>query len=331
MSQHAKLSQQAKCLAGMLLVWAGSMWCTAAPAAYPDRPVRLIVAYPAGASTNDILGRVMADRLSRVLHQNVVVENRPGAGGTIGTTLAAQAEPDGHTLLLGANGPMSISPHVLKDLAYDPRKSFEPITLFAVVPYVIVTNPQLPVKTLREFIDYAKSHPGVKFGSAGIASTPHLCGELLKTLTGAPLLHVPYKGGAPATAAVISGETQMYCAGAVGQVPGLRAGRTRGLAVTWKTRLEGVPDLPSAPEAGVPGLEVASWNGILAPKGTPRRIVEKLNRDIIGIVKSREMQDFLVKQGVQVMTLGPAEFGQFIASELDKWGKVIRDAGVKIQ
>jgi tripartite-type tricarboxylate transporter receptor subunit TctC len=325
------MSQRAKFLAGVLLVWAGSVF-SAAWAAYPERPVRLIVAYPAGASTNDILGRVIAERLSAVLGQTVVVENRPGAGGTIGTTLAAQAEPDGYTLLLGANGPMSISPHVLKKLGYDPVKDFEPITLFAVVPYVIVVNPDLPVKTLKEFIAYAKSRPGqVKFGSAGIASTPHLCGELLKTLTGAPLLHVPYKGGAPATAAVIAGETQMYCAGGVGQAPGIRSGRTRGLAVTWKTRLEGLPELPSAPEAGVPGLAVASWNGILAPKGTPHEIVDKLNRDIQSIVMSQSMHDFLVKQGVQVMTLGPAEFERFIVSELDKWGKVIRDAGVQVQ
>jgi tripartite-type tricarboxylate transporter receptor subunit TctC len=325
------MSQRAKLLAGVLLVWAGSLF-SAAWAAYPERPVRLIVAYPAGASTNDILGRVIAERLSAVLGQTVVVENRPGAGGTIGTTLAAQAEPDGYTLLLGANGPMSISPHVLKKLGYDPVKGFEPITLFAVVPYVIVVNPDLPVKTLKELIAYAKSRPGqVKFGSAGIASTPHLCGELLKTLTGAPLLHVPYKGGAPATAAVIAGETQMYCAGGVGQAPGIRSGRTRGLAVTWETRLEGLPELPSAPEAGVPGLDVASWNGILAPKGTPHEIVDMLNRDIQEIVRSSSMHDFLVKQGVQVMTLGPRDFERFIVSELDKWGKVIRDAGVKVQ
>ena len=323
------MSQRAKCFAGVLLSLA--LVAPAARAAYPDRPIRLIVAYPAGASTNDILGRAMADRLTKKLGQQVVVDNRPGAGGTIGTELAAEAEPDGYTLLLGANGPMSISPHVLK-LKYDPNKSFAPVTMFAVVPYVIVINPTVKARTLKEFIALAKQKPGdLKFSSAGIASTPHLCGELLKLVGGVNLLHVPYKGGAPATAALLANETQMYCAGAVGQAGGIRAGRTIGLAVTWKKRLEGLPELPSAPEAGVPDLEVASWNGILAPKGTPKAVVDKLNRTIIDIVNSPDMHGFLVKQGVEVMTLGPKEFSGFIASELDKWGKVIRKAGVKIQ
>jgi tripartite-type tricarboxylate transporter receptor subunit TctC len=164
-----------------------------------------------------------------------------------------------------------------------------------------------------------------------VASTPHLCGELLKILAGINLLHVPYTGGAPATAALLANETQMYCAGGVGQAPGIRAGRTRGLAVTWKTRREGLPELPSAPEAGLPDLEVASWNGILAPKGTPAAIVKHLNDAIVGIVKTPEMHDFLVKQGVLIETMGPQAFSKFIGSELHKWGEVIRKAHVKIQ
>lgn len=324
------MSQRMKTVACMLLFWLASV-VTAASAAYPERPVRLIVAYPAGASTNDILGRALAEKLSVALGQTVVVENRPGAGGTIGTALAAQAQNDGYTLLLGANGPMSISPHVLK-LTYDPRKDFEPITLFAIVPYVISINPSLPAKTLEEFIALAKQKPGeLKYASAGIASTPHLCGELFKSVTGTRLLHVPYKGGAPATASVVAGETQMYCAGAVAQAGSIRAGRLRGLVSTWKTRLPGLPEVPSASEAGVPDLEVASWNGVLAPKGTPRAIVERLHHEIVKIVGTPEMRDFLVKQGVEIVAQGPQEFGRFIATELDRWGEVIRKAGITIQ
>ncbi|MGE5526979.1 MAG: Bug family tripartite tricarboxylate transporter substrate binding protein [Rhodospirillaceae bacterium] len=324
------MSQHTNVVACMLLFWLATVG-TAASAAYPERPVRLIVAYPAGASTNDILGRALAEKLSGALGQTVVVENRPGAGGTIGTALAAQAQNDGYTLLLGANGPMSISPHVLK-LTYDPRRDFEPITLFAIVPYVITINPSLPAKTLEEFVALAKREPGeLKYASAGIASTPHLCGELFKTVTGTRLLHVPYKGGAPATASVVAGETQMYCAGAVAQAGSIRAGRLRGLVSTWKTRLPALPDVPSAAEAGVPDLEVASWNGVLAPKGTPRAIVERLHHEIVKIVGTPEMRDFLVKQGVEIETQGPQEFGRFIATELDRWGDVIRKAGITIQ
>ncbi len=302
-----------------------------AGAAYPEHPVRLIVAYPAGASTNDILGRALAERMSRVLQQNVVVDNRPGAGGTIGSALVAQAEPDGYTLLLGANGPMSISPHVLK-LSYDPRRDFEPITMFAVVPYVIVVNPDVPASNLQELIALAKSKPGqVKFASAGIASTPHLCGELLKILTGTDLLHVPYRGGAPATGAVISGEAQMQCSGAVSQSGIMRAGKVRALAVAWEKRLEALPEVPTADEQGVKGLIVASWNGVLAPKGTPADVVHLLNETITQIVTAPDMHDFMVKQGVEITTLGPQAFAKFIEEELDRWGDVIRKSGVKIQ
>jgi tripartite-type tricarboxylate transporter receptor subunit TctC len=317
-----------------LTLAAGVCICCAAltaQAVYPDHPLRLIVAYPAGASTNDILGRALADKLSRVLGQNVVVDNRPGAGGTIGSALVAQAEPDGYTLLLGANGPMSISPHVLK-LMYDPRQDFEPITMFAVVPYIIVINPAVPAHNLQELIALAKAKPGeLKFGSAGIASTPHLCGELLKILTGTNLLHVPYKGGAPATSALLAGEVQLYCAGAIGQAGGMRAGKTRGLAVTWDKRLPGLPDLPTAAEQGVQGLEVASWNGILAPRGTPAEIVRRLDEAITQIVNTPEMHDFMVKQGAEVMTLGPEPFAKFIVDELDRWGRVIEKSGIRIQ
>jgi tripartite-type tricarboxylate transporter receptor subunit TctC len=294
------------------------------------KPVRLVVPYPAGSSSNDIIGRFLAERLSGALGQRVLVENRPGAGGNVGSEYVAKAAPDGYTLLVATNGPQAIAPHVFK-LNHDNQKDLAPVAMVANVPYIMVVHPSLPVKSVREFIALAKARPGqLLFASSGNAGTPHLCCELFKSMAKIDIVHVPYKGGAPAMVDTIGGQTQMYCTGLVAAAPQIKAGKLRAIGMAALERSPVMPDVPTVAEQGMPGFNVASWFGIMAPANTPGAVVQRLYGEIAKITETAEMKKFLLTQGAEPMLMDAQKFSEFLRAETDKWGKVVREAKLKL-
>lgn len=296
---------------------------TGAGAAYPERPVRMIVGQAAGGAS-DIIARVYAQALAAELGQHVVVDNRSGAGGIIGAQLVAQAAPDGYTLLLGTNGPIAIAPHMMVKVGYDPARDFAPVALFSQVPYIMVVHPSVQANTLGELVALAKARPGqLQFGSSGLGGTPHLCVELLKVLTGIDLLHVPYRGGAPAQIDLVAGRVQIYCAGFPGLLPHVRSGKLRALAITAPERAKLMPQLPTSAQAGVPGFEVNAWNGVLAPAKTPPAVIARLYEATVKLSDRADYQKDLEARGVEKLVLGPKEFAAYIRAESEKWRKVV--------
>ena len=294
---------------------------------YPSRPIRMIVAYPPGGGTDQV-GRVMADQLSQTLGQNVVVDNRGGATGNIGTELAARAVPDGYTLLMGNVAPNAVNVSLFKKLGFDPVKDFAPVSLVAVTPNSLVTNPSIPVKTVKELIAYAKAKPGaLNFPSAGVGSSSHLAGEMLKSMTGISMVHIPFKGGGPALVAVIAGEVQIMFATMPAAMPHVKSGKVKPVAVTTAKRSQAMPDLPTIAESGVKGYEASTWYGLLAPARTPQAIVTRLHGDTVKILAGPTRQRLEV-QGFEPEGGTPAEFTAYIKSEIIKWAKVIKDAGI---
>ena len=294
---------------------------------YPSRPIRMIVAYPPGGGTDQV-GRVMADQLSQTLGQNVVVDNRGGATGNIGTELAARAVPDGYTLLMGNVAPNAVNVSLFKKLGFDPVKDFAPVSLVAVTPNILVTNPSIPVKTVKELIAYAKAKPGaLNFPSAGVDSSSHLAGEMLKSMTGISMVHIPFKGGGPALVAVIAGEVQIMFATMPAAMPHVKSGKVKPVAVTTAKRSQAMPDLPTIAESGVKGYEASTWYGLLAPARTPQAIVTRLHGDTVKILAGPTRQRLEV-QGFEPEGGTPAEFTAYIKSEIIKWAKVIKDAGI---
>ena len=307
----------------------------AAPAAtgqqYPTRPVRLIVPYPPGGG-NDTLARLFGVKLTEAWGQQVVVDNRPGAGTIIGTQLAARAVPDGYTLLLSSIATHAIAPNLYAKPGYDPVKDFEPITLLAVAPTVVCVNPSVPAKSLKELIALAKAKPGeLKFASGGAATPPHMAGEIFASMTGIRLLHVPYKGGGPAIAGLIGGETTMMFDTAASILPHVKSGKLRALAIARAARLPEYPSLPTFTEAGVAGYEVNAWYSVHAPAGVPKDIVAKVNRDLVRALKLPDIQERLKALGSEGVGNTPAEFAKFVRAESAKYAKAIRDAGVKVE
>jgi tripartite-type tricarboxylate transporter receptor subunit TctC len=295
-----------------------------AAAAYPDRPIRLIVGQAPGGAT-DIVARPFAARLSEELRQPIVVDNRAGAGGIIGAALVAAAAPDGYTLLVGTNGPIAISPHVVPKLQYEPLRDFAAVALFSEVPYVVVVHPSVKANTLGELVALARSQPGkLHFGSSGQAGTPHLCSELLRNLTGVDIVHVPYRGGAPAQIDLVAGRVQLYCAGFPGLFQHIKAGKLRALAVTAPQRSAIMPEVPTAAEAGVRGFEVSAWNGILAPARTPKAIIDRLYAATVAVAGKPEFEAELKARGVERLVLGPNEYRDYIKRESDRWAKVVK-------
>ena len=294
---------------------------------YPSRPIRMIVAYPPGGGTDQV-GRVMADQLSQTLGQNVVVDNSGGATGNIGTELAARAVPDGYTLLMGNVAPNAVNVSLFKKLGFDPVKDFAPVSLVAVTPNILVTNPSIPVKTVKELIAYAKAKPGaLNFPSAGVGSSSHLAGEMLKSMTGISMVHIPFKGGGPALVAVIAGEVQIMFATMPAAMPHVKSGKVKPVAVTTAKRSQAMPDLPTIAESGVKGYEASTWYGLLAPARTPQAIVTRLHGDTVKILAGPTRQRLEV-QGFEPEGGTPAEFTAYIKSEIIKWAKVIKDAGI---
>lgn len=311
----------------LLAVLCAAAGAVQAADAYPARPVRMIVAYPPGGGTDQV-GRVMADQLTQTLGQQVVVDNRGGATGNIGTELAARAVPDGYTLLMGNVAPNAVNVSLFKKLGFDPVKDFSPVSLVAITPNILVAHPSQPVKTIKELLALAKAKPGaLNFPSAGVGSSSHLAGELLKSLAKIDMVHVPFKGGGPALVAMISGEVQIMFATMPAAMPHVKSGKARAIAVTTAKRSQAMPELPTIAEAGVAGYEASTWYGLLAPAKTPKPVVDRLHTDTVKILAGPARQRLEV-QGFEPVGGTPAEFGAYIKSEIVKWAKVIKDANI---
>ncbi len=311
------------CLA-MLLV------ASAAAQTYPSRPVRIVIPLSPGGTT-DVPGRIIAQKLSESLGQQFFVENRAGAGGTIGTDYVAKAKPDGYTLLLTAS-PFVIAPHVYKTMPYDTLADFAPVIRIATGPYVLVVHPSLGVNSVKELIAAAKKEPGkIDFASSGNGGAQHLVTELFMYMAGIKLNHVPYKGSGPAQQDLMSGIIKVSFVGTPIAIPHMKSGRLKALGVSTATRSPEIPEVPTIAEAGVPGYEAIVWIGLLAPAGTPRDIVAKLNGEIGKLVRADEVKKLIAPTGMEPDPDTPAQFGAYLKGDYDKWGKVVRDSGATVQ
>jgi tripartite-type tricarboxylate transporter receptor subunit TctC len=278
----------------------------------------------------DFVARAIAQHLTANLGQQVIVDNRPGAGGTIGAALAAKAPADGYTLLLASTSTLSISPSLYSNPGYDPA-SFAPISLAATAPFLVVVHPALPARTLKELIALAKARPGeLNFGSAGSGTPPHIAGEMLNTGAGIRMLHVPYRGIAPAVVDLLSGRIQLMIEQLYPMAEYIQAGKIRPLAVADVKRHPQFPDLPTAAEAGLPGYEVIAWNGLVAPGGTPADVLKRLNAEVVKAVQTKEVRDGLFNQGLQPASSTQEEFGAFIAREFARWSRAVKSSGAKV-
>jgi tripartite-type tricarboxylate transporter receptor subunit TctC len=295
---------------------------------WPARPVRIVVPFSPGGAV-DGPTRVIAQELSKRWNVGVVVDNKPGAGGTIGTEIVAKAPPDGYTLLL-ASQTNAISASIYKTLPYDPVEDFAPISLVGREPGVLVVHPSFPARTLKEFIGYVKENPGkVDYASSGNGSGQHLFMAKLASMTGMKMTHVPYKGSGQATADLLGGVVPVSIPGTAGMVAHIKAGRLRPIAVTGASRSPQLPDVPTMIEAGVPGFEAYVWMGLLAPKGTPPAIVDRIYRDLLEVLATAEVKSYMTNAGMEIVGSTPQEFGRFFRDERDQWGRVVRETGAK--
>ena len=303
-----------------------------AQAPYPNHPVRIIVPFPAGGTT-DILARAVAQRLTEALGQPFVVDNRPGAAGNIGADLVAKAAPDGYTMLMGTVGTHAINPGLYPKMPYDHVRDFVPVILVAGVPNVLEINPSIPVNSVQELIAYAKANPGkLNFASSGSGTSIHLSGELFKVMTGVSMAHIPYKGSAPALADLVGGQVQLMFDNLPSSLALIKAGKLKALAVTSTQRSAALPDVPTVAESGLPGFEASSWFGLLAPAGTPKDVVAKVNAEVAKWLATPDAKEKLTAQGAIVATgLTPDDFVRHIAAETTKWQKVVKDSGAKVE
>jgi len=313
-----------------LAVLAGAGVKHADAQSYPVRPIRLVVASSPGGGS-DILGRLIAQKLTELLGQQVVVENRAGASGIIGVDLVAKSPPDGYTLILTQTS-LAINPSMIKKMPYEAMRDLAPISEIVAAPNVLVVHPSVPAKNVKELIALAKARPGqLTFASAGNASPSHLAGALFQSVAGVTLTHVPYKGGAPSVAAVIGGEVQLAIESPPPIVPQVKAGKLRALGAARPDRSPLLPDVPTVKEAGLTGFEVGSWYGFHAPAGTPKPIIDKLHAEMVRAMNTQELRDRFAAVGTETVANSPAQFSAFINAELKKWGKVISAAGVKAE
>jgi tripartite-type tricarboxylate transporter receptor subunit TctC len=298
---------------------------------YPSRPLRAIVPNAPGGGS-DISGRIVASALGEALGQQVVVDNRPGAGGTMGVSTAARAQPDGYSLLMGNISTHGINVAVFKSLPYDPVKDFAPVSMLGTTPNVLVVHPSVPAKTFKEFIAYAKAHPGtIRYGSSGTGGSPHLAMELLKSLTGTDMLHVPYKGSGPVTIDLMSGQIHATSASVSSQLPYIKSGKLRPLAVTSAKRSSQLPDVPTVVESGVSGYEVTIWYGLFVPAGVPQRIIGRLHAELVKVLATPTLQQRMANAGIDASSSTPAELDAFVKAEIAKWTQVVRIAGITAQ
>jgi tripartite-type tricarboxylate transporter receptor subunit TctC len=302
---------------------------TVAAQAYPAKPVRIIVPFPAGGTT-DIIARPIAQKLTETFKQTFVVDNRPGAGANIGAELAAKSPPDGYTLFM-ASTIHTINPSLYPKLAYDPVRDFAPITIIAETAQVLCVHPSVPVTSVKELIAYARQRPGqLNYSSAGNGSQPHLTAELFKVMTKTDIVHVPYKGGPQAMTDLIAGQVALTFATAPSAVPFANSGKIRVLGVSTKRRIPALPKTPTIAEAGLPGFEASGYFGLVGPAGLPPALVDRLNATVIGIVREPAMSKFLSEQGADPLTSTPAEYAANIRSEVEKWARVVKESGAKI-
>jgi tripartite-type tricarboxylate transporter receptor subunit TctC len=304
---------------------------SAAAQSYPSKPIRLIVPFAAGGG-NDNVARLVGKRLADGLGQPVLVDNRPGAGGVVGAELAAKSAPDGYTLFLGGVGSHAINPNLHEKLPYDPIKDFAPVALLAQAPLVLVVHPSVPANSVAELTAYARAHPGkLNFASNGNGSSSQLAAVMFDSMAGVEMVHVPYKGLSPALADLLSGQVQLMFSSVVAILPHIKAGKLRGLAVTGAKRLASLPELPTIAESGLPGYEASSWYGILAPAGTPRDIVMKLNAGLAKALEQPEVRNSLLAEGAEPVGGSPEAFAAHIRAEKERLGKLIRDAKIRLE
>jgi tripartite-type tricarboxylate transporter receptor subunit TctC len=317
---------QRAAFAAMTLLLAAGAWAQA----YPTKPIRLVVPFPAGGTT-DILARQVAQRLSVSLGQSVIVDNRPGAAGNIGSDLVAKSAPDGYTLLMGTVGTHAINPSLYTRMPYDHVKDFVPIVLVAGVPNVLEVTPSLPVNSVADLIKLAKEKPGqLNFASSGSGTSIHLSGELFKTMAGVDMMHVPYKGSAPAVTDLMGGQVQLMFDNLPSSLAQIKAGKLRAIAVTSAQRAPALPNVPTIAESGLPGFEASSWFGMLAPAGTPSPIVARLNADVNQWLQTAEAKEKLLAQGAVAAGGTPEQFAAHIRAETEKWAKVVKVSGAKV-
>ena len=323
------LSQPLRTLLTFLLLAAAGH--AAAQAAYPTRAVRFIVPYPPGSGT-DIVARMLGQKLAEAWGQQVLVDNRPGAGAIIGVDAIAKAAPDGYTIGIADNGPLAINPALYPKLPYNPLRDFAPVTLVANLPFILVVHPNLAANSVAELVALAKARPGqINYASVGNGSAVHLATELLKTRAGIDLVHVPYKGSAPALNGVLSGEASVMFVNLLSSLQLVKAGKLRALATGTPKRLLAMPDLPTVAEAGVAGYEYLAWFGVVAPAATPRPIIERLNADLRRVIALPEIRERMVNQGGMEPVGGSAEsFAALIPAEIEHWGKLVRETGARV-
>ena len=302
---------------------------SAAAQAWPAKPIRLMVPFPPGGST-DIVARIVAQKLSERLGQSIVIENRGGAGGTLGTAAVAKAAPDGYTLGVASTSTHVVAPGVYAKLEYDPVKDFAPVGLMAVSPYLLVVNPSVPARTLQELIALAKKQPGkLNYASAGIGSTTHLAMEMLKYASSSYMLHIPYSGNGPAGTALIGGQVEILFGSLPALLPHAKSGRARALAVGTPKRSPSLPEVPTVAESGYPGFDASLWLAIMAPAGTPQPVLERLNKELAALIALPEMREALDKAGAEPLTGSPAELAAMIRDGVSKYAQIIKTAGIK--
>ena len=322
-------------LCGAAALFAAAALAPAASAAqpaadYPNKPIRLVIPFPPGGG-NDIVGRVLAERLGERLGQQVVTDNRGGASTIIAADLVAHAAKDGYTLMLGPNTTLAVIPNLKSGLPYDPLKDFDPVSLFARSTYLLVAHPSMPFGTVKELIAQARARPGqINFASPGAGTSNHLAGEMFKQMAGINLTHVPYKGTGPAVSDLLGGHVQLMFAAMASVRAHVAAGKLRGLGVSTAQRNPSLPDMPTIAESGIPGYHSNSWSGVILPRGTPQAIINRLNAEIVGLVRDSDALPRLSAQGFDLQTSTPREFSQYISSELARYGKVIKAAGIRL-
>ncbi|MBX9776173.1 MAG: tripartite tricarboxylate transporter substrate binding protein [Xanthobacteraceae bacterium] len=316
---------------GALAAAAACLFAGSAPAqTYPSKPVRIIVPFAPGGV--DVTARLIADRLTAGLGQPFIVENRPGAGGSVGAKMVTSSDPDGHTLMFSTPGPVVVSPLINRNAGYDTLKNFAPIAIVSQSPLLLAIHPSVPAKTVAELVAYAKANPGkVHFPSPGFGTQPHLVGEMFRSMTGTDIVHVPYRGSAPAITDLLAGQMQIYFDNFANVLQHVESGKLRALAVTGDARVKQLPDVPTMKESGFGGIAAVYWNGLLAPAGTPPAVVDLLNAAVNQALAAPEVHAALRKLGSDPKSGTPQEFAAFIADEVRTWGKVVRDANIKVE
>jgi tripartite-type tricarboxylate transporter receptor subunit TctC len=312
-----------------LLATAAALPMRARADSYPARPIRLVVPSATGAGVTDIMARLVGQRLSEAIGQQVVVDNRPGASGILGADVVAKAPADGLTLLI-ANVSLIVNPYLYARMPYDPLTDFLPVTMVNTAPQQLVVHPAVPVKSVAELVAYAKARPGqLNYGSGGLGSTPFLAAELFKSITGIDVVHVPYKGGGPAVTELVGGQLTFMIENVPGTLPFVKSGKLRALAITSAERSPLAPELPTMVEAGVPGYEMTAWNAIFAPKGTPTEIVGRLHAELARVLHAPAMKEQCATLGAEPIGNTPAELAAFLKADQARWGRIIRERGIK--